>query len=180
MDNNQLRKAIEYSIAELGKNSDLLKRGLSDIELLKEDVRSLREYRQRFEQETIDFLVSEGGLEKEGAVKVTVIIRGYILNGLWSKTGGVSFTEALDQASSKLAPDLKKSFDHSLRGTIMGSLQNLEKKGFIDKLQGYFYYLFKKNPSHNIDDQLAGLVSMLNVEYKSVDKEMKDELTATW
>jgi hypothetical protein len=179
MDNNQIRKAIEYSISELEKDSALLKRGLSDIELLKENAYSLHEYQQKCEQETIDFLVSEGGLERESAHKVTMIIRGYILNGLWSRASGVSFTQAIDHASSKLAPDLKKSFDYSLRGTIMGALYNLEKKGFIDKLQGYFYYLFKKNPNGNIDERLYELTKALDVEYKSLDKQMKDELMAS-
>ena len=170
----QIRKILEYSISELKKDSELLKRGLSDMALLKGNVRSLREYEQNIEEEIIDFLTDSGNLQKEQAVKVMVVMRGYVLSGLWCKAGGMTFEQALDHASGSLTPDVKKSFEEVFRNLILGALFELEKKGFIKKLQTYFVYLVEKNPSFDLGEKMLAVEKMLDIEYKDLRQEMDE------
>lgn len=175
MDNKkQIRKILEYSISELKKDSELLKRGLSDIALLKDDVHSLREYEENLEDGIIDFLGDSGDLAREQAVKVMVVMRGYVLSGLWCKAGGMTFEQSLDHSSGSLAPDDKKSFEDVFRNLIMGALHELERKGFIKKLQKYFVYLVEKNPSSDLSEKMSDVEKVLDVEYKDLGKEMND------
>ncbi len=169
-EDKQIKKIIEYSISELKKDSELLKRGLSEISLLKEDPHSLKEFEQNMEEEIINLLCSDGNLPKEQAIKVMVVIRGYVLQGLWSKSGGWTFEQSIDHASGSLAPDLKKSFEESLRGLIMNTLYCLESKGFIKKLQKYFVYLAYKKGHLELDSS----VKILDAEYQALDNELKN------